>query len=66
MESFYADMERISVSMLCWSDGANLLGLGSYLSRILMNHEVISVFSNTTTLKENIRGIQLYNRQGQW
>ncbi|RCW49663.1 cache domain-containing sensor histidine kinase [Paenibacillus prosopidis] len=63
-ESFYADMERISVSMLYSPTVQTYLDLDNYLSRILMNHEVISVFSNTTTLKENIRGIQLYNRAG--
>ena len=31
---------------------------------ILMNNEIISVFSNTMTLKENIRGIQLFNKEG--
>ncbi|WP_307210695.1 cache domain-containing sensor histidine kinase [Paenibacillus harenae] len=64
MESFYADMERISVSMLYSPTVQTYLDSDDYLSRILMNHEVISVFSNTTTLKENIRGIQLYNRAG--
>lgn len=63
-ESFYADMERISVSMLYSPTVQTYLDSDDYLSRILMNHEVISVFSNTITLKENIRGIQLYNRAG--
>ena len=31
---------------------------------ILMNNEIISVFSNTMTLKENIRGIQLFDKEG--
>lgn len=34
------------------------------LSMVLMNSEIISVFSNTITLKENIRGIQLFNKEG--
>jgi two-component system sensor histidine kinase YesM len=63
-ESFYADMERISFSMQYSPTVQTYLDLDDYLSRILMHHEVISVFSNTITLKENIRGIQLYNRAG--
>ena len=31
---------------------------------IVMNNEIISVFSNTMTLKENIRGIQLFDKEG--
>ena len=34
------------------------------ISMILMNSEIISVFSNTITLKENIRGIQLFDKDG--
>ncbi|WP_029192514.1 cache domain-containing sensor histidine kinase [Paenibacillus harenae] len=64
MKSFYADMERISVSMLYSPTVQSYLDSDDSLSRILKHNEVISVFSNTTTLKENIRGIQLYDRDG--
>ncbi|XEC94405.1 sensor histidine kinase [Paenibacillus tarimensis] len=64
MESFYKDMERISVSLLYSPTVQAYLDSEDILSRILMNDEVRSVFSNTTALKENIRGIQLYNREG--
>ncbi|WP_309121605.1 histidine kinase [Paenibacillus sp.] len=64
MQSFYKDMERIAVSMLYSPTVQTYLDSEDFLSRVLMNSEVISVFSNTTTLKENIQGIQLYNRTG--
>lgn len=64
MVSFYSDMEDISNSMLYSPTIQTLLSTEDILSVILMNDEVVSVFSNTVTLKENIRGIQLYNRDG--
>ncbi|KRE47055.1 cache domain-containing sensor histidine kinase [Paenibacillus sp. Soil522] len=64
MESFYADMERISGSMLYSPTVQTYLDLEDFLSRILMYNEIESVFSNTTALKANIRGIQLYNPEG--
>ncbi|MGM0881093.1 MAG: cache domain-containing sensor histidine kinase [Bacillota bacterium] len=64
MESFYTDMERISDSMLYSPTVQTYLGLEDFLSRILMYDAIESVFSNTTTLKANIRGIQLYNSEG--
>lgn len=64
MESFYTDMERISDSMLYSPTVQTYLGLEDFLSRILMYDAIESVFSNTTALKANIRGIQLYNPEG--
>lgn len=64
MGSFYTDMERISDSMLYSPTVQTYLGLEDFLSRILMYDEIESVFSNTTTLKANIQGIQLYNSEG--
>ncbi|WP_199615841.1 cache domain-containing sensor histidine kinase [Paenibacillus alkalitolerans] len=64
MESFYADMERISDSMLYSPTVQTYLNSEDFLSRILMNDEIVSVFSNTTALKANIRGIQLYSPEG--
>lgn len=64
MVSFYSDMEDISNSMLYSPTIQNLLSTEDILSVILMDNEVRAVFSNTATLKENIRGIQLYNRDG--
>ncbi|WP_199615806.1 cache domain-containing sensor histidine kinase [Paenibacillus alkalitolerans] len=64
MESFYADMERISVSMLYSPTIQAFVDLEDSYSRVFMDSQVISVFSNTIVLKDNIRGIQLYDRSG--
>lgn len=64
IDSFYTDMERISDSMLYSPTVQTYLNTEDFLSKILMTDEIVSVFSNTTTLKANIRGIQLYNSEG--
>ena len=63
-ESFYSDMDGISESLLYSPTIQTYMNSNDALSRILMNNEIISVFNNTITLKENIRGIQLYNKEG--
>lgn len=62
--SFYSDMEGISNSLLYSPTIETYLSSNDNLSRILMNNEIISVFSNTSSLKENIKGIQLYDKEG--
>ena len=64
MDSFYSDMEGISTSLLYSPTVQTYMSSNDPLSTILMNKEIISVFNNTITLKENIRGIQLYNNEG--
>ncbi|WP_223829917.1 cache domain-containing sensor histidine kinase [Paenibacillus arenilitoris] len=63
MESFYSDMGGISTSLLYGPTIENFLDSDD-LTRILMNNEVNSVFANTINLKENIRGIHLYDKDG--
>jgi two-component system sensor histidine kinase YesM len=65
MDSFYSDMQGISESLLYSPTVQTYMGTKDILSRILMNNEIISVFSNTITLKENIKGIQLYDNKGE-
>ena len=64
MDSFYSDMEGISTSLLYSPTVQTFMSSNDPLSMILMNNEIISVFNNTITLKENIRGIQLFNKKG--
>ncbi|MDQ0874530.1 two-component system sensor histidine kinase YesM [Paenibacillus sp. V4I3] len=63
MESFYSDMEGISTSLLYSPTVQTYMSSTDTLSMVLMNSEIISVFSNTITLKENIRGIQLFDKE---
>lgn len=63
-ESFYTDMEGISTALLYSPTVQTFMGSGDPLTMLLMDSEIISVFSNTITLKENIRGIQLFDREG--
>ncbi|MBD0384086.1 histidine kinase [Paenibacillus sp. WST5] len=62
--SFYSDMEGISTSLLYSPTVQTYMSSNDPLTMILMNSEIISVFSNTITLKENIRGIQLFDKEG--
>lgn len=63
MTSFYTDMSGISISLL-YSPTIQTALTVDKLTMILMNPEVTSMFANTMSLKENIRGIQLYNNEG--
>lgn len=62
--SFYSDMQGISESLLYSPTVQTYMGTKDIVSRILMSKEIFSVFSNTITLKENIKGIQLYDNEG--
>lgn len=64
MTSFYADMDGISTSLLYSPTIQTALTVEDKLSMILMNPEVTSMFANTMSLKESIRGIRLYNKEG--
>lgn len=64
MVSFYSDMDGISTSLLYSPTVQTFMSSKDILSTILMNNEIISVFGNTISLKENIRGIQLFNPEG--
>lgn len=64
MTSFYADMGGISISLLYSPTIQTALTVKDELTMVLMNPEVISMFANTMSLKESIRGIRLYNKEG--
>lgn len=64
MTSFFKDLNGISSYLLYSPPVQNILSTNDDLSVILMNNEVTSMFSNTMSLKESIRGIQLYNAEG--
>ena len=64
MTSFYTDMGGISTSLLYSPTIQTTLTAEDKLSMVLMNPEVISMFANTMSLKESIRGIRLYNKEG--
>ncbi|MDQ0059327.1 sensor histidine kinase [Paenibacillus harenae] len=61
--SFYKDMDGISYSLLYSPTIQSYLGTNEILSRILMNNDIASQFSSTLALKENIRGIQIYDNE---
>ncbi|CAM4012110.1 sensor histidine kinase [Cohnella lubricantis] len=61
---YYTDMEGSSMSLLYSQSIQNLLNSEDKLSVILLNSEVTSMFANTMSQKENIRGIRLYNSEG--
>lgn len=65
MESFFKDMDGISYSLLYSPTIQTYLSLDEDLSKILMNKEMLSVFSSTLALKDNMMGIQLYDNEGQ-
>lgn len=64
MTSFYTDMGGISTSLLYSPTIQTALTVEDELTMVLMNPEVISMFANTMSLKESIRGIRLYNKEG--
>lgn len=64
MVSFDADMEGIFRFLFYSPTIQSYLGTEDELTRILMNNEVLSMFASATALKENIRGIQLYDKEG--
>ncbi|WP_169082471.1 sensor histidine kinase [Paenibacillus sp. PL91] len=62
--SFYKDMDGISYSLLYSPTIQSYLGTNEILSRILLNKDISSQFSSTLALKENMRGIQIYDNEG--
>ncbi|WP_256710647.1 histidine kinase [Paenibacillus sp. FSL H8-0548] len=65
MESFYKDMDGISYSLLYSPTIQSYLGTNEILSRILMNQDIAAQFSSTLALKENMRGIRIYDTEGE-
>lgn len=65
VESFYKDMEGISYSLLYSPTIQSYLSAEDVLERILMNNEIIAEFSSTASLKDSIKGIQIYNSSGE-
>lgn len=62
--SFYNDMNGISIALIYSPTVKTYINDEDILDRILMNSDISSVFANTNSLKENIQGIQLFNKQG--
>ncbi len=62
--TFYSDMEGISNSLLYSPTIQTYMSQDDILARILMDKEIVSVFSNTFSLKDSIKGIQLYDQEG--
>lgn len=65
VESFYGDMEGISYSLLYSPTIQSYLSVDDVLARILMNSDIEAQFSSTTSLKDTIKGIQIYNSSGE-
>ncbi|WP_213516444.1 sensor histidine kinase [Paenibacillus montaniterrae] len=65
VESFYGDMEGISYSLLYSPTIQSYLSADDVLDRILMNSDIEAQFSSTTSLKDTIKGIQIYNSSGE-
>jgi len=64
MISFDADIVGIFRFLFYSPTIQSYLGTNDELSRILMNDEVLSMFASAAALKESIRGIHLYDRNG--
>jgi two-component system sensor histidine kinase YesM len=64
MDSFHADMQGISTFLFYSPTIQSFLNTDDDLTRILTHREVLSMFFNTISMKENIRGIQLYDAEG--
>ncbi|MNB96495.1 Sensor histidine kinase YpdA [compost metagenome] len=65
LANFFKDMDGISYSLLYSTILQNYLSSDDPLTKILMNPEIIAEFSSTLALKEEVMGIQLYNREGE-
>lgn len=62
--SYYADIDAISNALLYSPTTQNFILQEDVLGRILNYDDVMSVFSNTMTLNDNIKGIWLYDKSG--
>ncbi|MDF9841687.1 MULTISPECIES: sensor histidine kinase [unclassified Paenibacillus] len=65
LANFFKDMDGISYSLLYSTILQNYLSSNDPLTKILMNPEIVAEFSSTLALKEEVMGIQLYNREGE-
>lgn len=64
MESFHADMNGISTFLFYSPVVQSYFKTNDELTRILAHKEILSTFFNTISMKENIRGIQMYDTEG--
>ncbi|MBD3921754.1 histidine kinase [Paenibacillus sp. PR3] len=64
LNSFFADMDGISYSLLYSPILQDYLSTEDPLTKILMNPEIVAEFTSTLALKENMMGIQLYDKEG--
>lgn len=64
MDSFHADMQGISSFLFYSPSVQSYLNTNDDLERILAHQEILSMFFNTIAMKENIRGIQMYDTVG--
>ncbi|QGG57358.1 cache domain-containing sensor histidine kinase [Paenibacillus sp. B01] len=64
LSSFDADMQGISTFLFYSPTVQNYINADDALSRVLMNGELLSMFANTSSMKANIRGIQLFDPSG--
>lgn len=64
MKNFYKDMDGISYSLLYSPTLQQYLSTNDALTHILMDDDIVSQFSSTLSLKEDIKGILLYNNTG--
>lgn len=62
--SFCTDMEGIGTALIYSPTIQTYMGEEDTLTKILMNNDVVSVFANTVSLKENIKGIEIYDSKG--
>lgn len=63
INTFYSDMLRISTSLIYSPTINDFLSNEDRLNRTLTYKDVLSVFSNTISLKEDIKGINLYDKE---
>jgi len=66
MHSFDSDMEGIANFLFYSPTIQAYMSTDDVLTRVLGNQEVLSVFANTVSLKQNIRGIQLFDKEGHY
>ncbi|PWW02561.1 two-component system sensor histidine kinase YesM [Paenibacillus cellulosilyticus] len=64
LNSFFTDMDGISYSLLYSPILQSYLSTEDALTKVLMNPEIIAEFTSTLALKENMMGIQLYDKEG--
>jgi two-component system sensor histidine kinase YesM len=65
MRSFNMDMQGISTFLFYSPTVQNYLHTEDELTRVLEHREILTIFMHATSMKENIRGIQLYHPEGE-